>query len=110
MESKAIVWPYGAVNQQLEKLAQQAGFTFSFSLGRDGINQINDLTFKRTLMVDNATAEQLSETLLSILNSADKDLYKQPKHFVSMDLKQLSASTNTQSDQKLGDCYPISIA
>jgi len=102
VESKAIVWPYGAVNQQLEKLAQQAGFTFSFSLGRDGINQINDLTFKRTLMVDNATAEQLSETLLSILNSADKDLYKQPKHFVSMDLKQLSASTSTQSDQKLG--------
>ncbi|MDO7435979.1 poly-beta-1,6-N-acetyl-D-glucosamine N-deacetylase PgaB [Acinetobacter nosocomialis] len=102
VEPKAIVWPYGAVNQQLEKLAQQAGFTFSFSLGRDGVNQINDVTFKRSLMVDNSTAEQLSETLINILNSAEKDLYKQPKHFVSMDLKQLAASTNTQSDEKLG--------
>lgn len=102
VEPKAIVWPYGAVNQQLEKLAQQAGFTFSFSLGRDGVNQINDVTFKRSLMVDNSTAEQLSETLLNILNSAEKDLYKQPKHFVSMDLKQLAASTNIQSDEKLG--------
>ncbi|MFX6544569.1 poly-beta-1,6-N-acetyl-D-glucosamine N-deacetylase PgaB, partial [Acinetobacter baumannii] len=77
VEPKAIVWPYGAVNQQLEKLAQQASFTFSFSLGRDGVNQINDVTFKRSLMVDNSTAEQLSETLLNILNSAEKDLYKQ---------------------------------
>ena len=102
VEPKAIVWPYGAVNQQLEKLAQQAGFTFSFSLGRDGVNQINDVTFKRSLMVDNSTAEQLSETLLNILNSAEKDLYKQPKHIVSMDLKQLAALSNTQSDEKLG--------
>ena len=40
--------------------------------------------------------------MINILNFEELDLFKQPRHFVSMDLKQLTASTNTQSDEKLG--------
>lgn len=50
VEPKAIIWPYGAVNEQLEKLSQEAGFIFSFSLGRDGMNRVSDSTFKRSLV------------------------------------------------------------
>lgn len=99
---KAIIWPYGAVNEQLEKLAQQAGFTFSFSLGRDGMNRVGDSTFKRSLVVNNPTAEQLTEGMLNILNFEESDLFKQPRHFVSMDLNQLAAQANSQTDEKLG--------
>ncbi len=99
---KAIIWPYGAVNEQLEKLAQQAGFQFSFSLGRDGMNRVSDSTFKRSLVINNPTAEQLTEGMLNILNFEESDLFKQPRHFVSMDLKQLAAQQNTQTDEKLG--------
>ncbi|UGQ27536.1 poly-beta-1,6-N-acetyl-D-glucosamine N-deacetylase PgaB [Acinetobacter calcoaceticus] len=99
---KAIIWPYGAVNEQLEKLAQQAGFEFSFSLGRDGMNRVSDSTFKRSLVINNPTAEQLTEGMLNILNFEESDLFKQPRHFVSMDLKQLAAPQNTQTDEKLG--------
>ncbi len=99
---KAIIWPYGAVNEQLEKLAQQAGFQFSFSLGRDGMNRVSDSTFKRSLVIDNPTAEQLTEGMLNILNFEEADLFKQPRHFVSMDLKHLAAQQNSQTDEKLG--------
>ncbi|EYT26847.1 poly-beta-1,6-N-acetyl-D-glucosamine N-deacetylase PgaB [Acinetobacter sp. 1564232] len=99
---KAIIWPYGAVNEQLEKLAQQAGFQFSFSLGRDGMNRVSDSTFKRSLVIDNPTAEQLTEGMLNILNFEESDLFKQPRHFVSMDLKHLAAQQNAQTDEKLG--------
>ncbi|WP_031945137.1 poly-beta-1,6-N-acetyl-D-glucosamine N-deacetylase PgaB, partial [Acinetobacter baumannii] len=50
VEPKAIIWPYGAVNEQLEKLSQEAGFIFSFSLGRDGMNRVGESTFKRSLV------------------------------------------------------------
>lgn len=99
---KAIIWPYGAVNEQLEKLAQQAGFQFSFSLGRDGMNRVSDSTFKRSLVIDNPTAEQLTEGMLNILNFEESDLFKQSRHFVSMDLKHLAAQQNAQTDEKLG--------
>ena len=99
---KAIIWPYGAVNEQLEKLAQQAGFEFSFSLGRDGMNRVSDSTFKRSLVIGNPTAEQLTEGMLNILNFEESDLFKQPRHFVSMNLKQLAAPQNAQTDEKLG--------
>ncbi|HAV5546816.1 TPA: poly-beta-1,6-N-acetyl-D-glucosamine N-deacetylase PgaB [Acinetobacter baumannii] len=102
VEPKAIIWPYGAVNEQLEKLSQEAGFIFSFSLGRDGMNRVSDSTFKRSLVTNNPTAEQLTEGMINILNFEELDLFKQPRHFVSMDLKQLTASTNTQPDEKLG--------
>ncbi|MDX8273945.1 poly-beta-1,6-N-acetyl-D-glucosamine N-deacetylase PgaB [Acinetobacter pittii] len=99
---KAIIWPYGAVNEQLEKLAQQAGFQFSFSLGRDGMNRVSDSTFKRSLVIDNPTAEQLTEGMLNILSFEESDLFKQSRHFVSMDLKHLTAQQNAQTDEKLG--------
>ncbi|OCZ04954.1 poly-beta-1,6-N-acetyl-D-glucosamine N-deacetylase PgaB [Acinetobacter pittii] len=99
---KAIIWPYGAVNEQLEKLAQQAGFQFSFSLGRDGMNRVSDSTFKRSLVIDNPTAEQLTEGMLNILSFEESDLFKQSRHFVSMDLKHLAAQQNAQTDEKLG--------
>lgn len=99
---KAIIWPYGAVNEQLEKLAQQAGFQFSFSLGRDGMNRVSDSTFKRSLVINNPTAEQLTEGMLNILNFEESDLFKQSRHFVSMDLKHLAAQQNAQTDEKLG--------
>jgi len=102
VEPKAIIWPYGAVNEQLEKLAQQAGFQFSFSLGRDGMNRVSDSTFKRSLVINNPTAEQLTEGMLNILNFEESDLFKQPRHFVSMDLNQLAAQANSQTDEKLG--------
>ncbi|RSN97914.1 poly-beta-1,6-N-acetyl-D-glucosamine N-deacetylase PgaB [Acinetobacter pittii] len=99
---KAIIWPYGAVNEQLEKLAQQAGFQFSFSLGRDGMNRVSDSTFKRSLVINNPTSEQLTEGMLNILNFEESDLFKQSRHFVSMDLKHLAAQQNAQTDEKLG--------
>jgi len=102
VEPKAIIWPYGAVNEQLEKLAQQAGFQFSFSLGRDGMNRVSDSTFKRSLVINNPTAEQLTEGMLNILNFEESDLFKQPRHFVNMDLNQLAAQANSQTDEKLG--------
>ena len=36
----AIIWPYGAVNVQVEKIATQAGFPLSFSLGKDAVNSV----------------------------------------------------------------------
>ena len=90
------------MNEQLEKLAQQAGFQFSFSLGRDGMNRVSDSTFKRSLVIDNPTAEQLTEGMLNILSFEESDLFKQSRHFVSMDLKHLTAQQNAQTDEKLG--------
>lgn len=40
--------------------------------------------------------------MLNILNFEESDLFKQSRHFVSMDLKHLAAQQNSQTDEKLG--------
>ena len=59
VEPKAIIWPYGAVNEQLENCLKQALFFFQFR--RDGMNRVSDSIFKRSLVTNNPTAEQLTE-------------------------------------------------
>lgn len=74
------------------------------------MNRVSDSTFKRSLVIDNPTAEQLTEGMLNILNFEESDLFKQPRHFVSMDLKHLQHNKMLKLMKNLGSCYQNCIA
>ncbi|KAA8734362.1 poly-beta-1,6-N-acetyl-D-glucosamine N-deacetylase PgaB [Acinetobacter qingfengensis] len=96
-----MIWPYGAVTTEVEKIAHQAGLTFSFSLGNSGVNTVTDGTLKRMLMVDNPTEESIQEELLSLTHYHD-ELKIEPRHSLNLNLDGLVSSSVVQSDQQLG--------
>lgn len=97
----AVIWPYGAVNLQVEKIAEKAGLPLSFSLGKDSLNFPHDGTFQRGLAMGNPTVEELHEQMTSSLNYAALDHFDQMRS-VSIDLNQLQAPTLEQGNEELG--------
>lgn len=102
IDSLAIIWPYGAVNPQVEKIANEAGFPLSFSLGVDSLNHKNDGTFQRGLVMNNPSAEDINEqmTEFSDYKNVSKNM---PIRAVGIDLKQLKSKSNDEGNQKLGN-------
>lgn len=97
----AIIWPYGAVNTEVEQIAKNAGLPLSFSLGRSGINSVYDGTLKRLLMTDNPTAEGVRQELLGLVNYP-AGFSTEIRHSISLDLNDLATSTIAEEEQKLG--------
>ncbi|MCH7295510.1 poly-beta-1,6-N-acetyl-D-glucosamine N-deacetylase PgaB [Acinetobacter higginsii] len=100
IDSLAIIWPYGAVNQQVTEIANQAGFPLSFSLGTEKLNDSNDATFQRGIISNNPTAENLREQLTGFMKYGQRQAYE-PIRAVQFDLAQFSQD-NTQFNQQLG--------
>ncbi|WP_111860553.1 poly-beta-1,6-N-acetyl-D-glucosamine N-deacetylase PgaB [Acinetobacter sp. CFCC 10889] len=104
----AIVWPYGAVNIETEKLAQQAGLPLSFSLGTDAVNSVQDGTFQRGLAVNNPNSEDLYEQMTDSIHYKAFPLYE-PIRALSFDLGQFSTNYS-QADQQLGQILDLTNA
>lgn len=98
---KTIIWPYGAVTPESEKIAQEAGLPFSFSLGKSGINHISDGTLKRILVTNNSTAEELKQELSNLIDYQE-DLLIEQGHSISLGFDDLVGKTEDESNQKLG--------
>lgn len=104
----AIIWPYGAVNVETEKLAQQAGLPLSFSLGTDAVNHVQDGTFQRGLAVNNPNSEDLYEQMTDSIHYKAFTLYE-PIRALSLDLGQFSQNY-AQADQQLGQILDLTNA
>ncbi|ENX41018.1 poly-beta-1,6-N-acetyl-D-glucosamine N-deacetylase PgaB [Acinetobacter sp. NIPH 2100] len=100
IDSLAIIWPYGAVNQQVTQIANQAGFPLSFSLGTEKLNDANDATFQRGIVSNNPTAENLREQLTGFMEYGQRQDYE-PMRGLQFDLAQFSQDS-TLYNQQLG--------
>ena len=99
--AKAIIWPYGAVNAEVQQLAKKAGLPLSFSLGRDSVNDLGLGTYQRGLIIDNPTAEEIHEQLTTALNYTHlEDFY--PLRALSMNLSMFQANSKDAENEKLG--------
>ncbi len=101
-KTTAIIWPYGAVNGTAQDLAQQAGFTQSFSLGRSAISNVHDQTYQRVLIFDNPMPEEIHQQVQNIERGGDNVIMQQAR-MLSFPMQQLQAGTLAQSDAKLGE-------
>lgn len=101
IQTNTIIWPYGAVTPESEKIAKDAGLPLSFSLGRSGINSAHDGTLKRLLVTDNATAETLKEELLN-LTHYHEDLITDQKHSIQFSLDDLISQPTNDVNNNLG--------
>ncbi|PVZ88705.1 poly-beta-1,6-N-acetyl-D-glucosamine N-deacetylase PgaB [Serratia sp. S1B] len=101
MQVKAVIWPYGAVTPETEDIAKKAGLPISFSLGRSGINQINDRTYKRILMLGNPDSEGLQQELLNVVNYHE-DSKINIRHSLSIKLDDLIGPAGQYDDNRLG--------
>lgn len=104
----AIIWPYGAVNVQVEKIAMQAGLPLSFSLGKDAVNSVQDGTYQRGLAVNNPTVEDLYEQMTDSIAYGGLSLYE-PIRALSFNLHEFSADA-IHADQQLGDVLNLTSA
>lgn len=104
----AIIWPYGAVNVEAEKLAQKAGFPLSFSLGTDAVNRIHDGTFQRGLAVNNPSSEDLYEQMTDSIHYQNLVRYA-PMRGLTFDLGEFSQDYR-QADQQLGQVLDLTSA
>ncbi|WP_343595797.1 poly-beta-1,6-N-acetyl-D-glucosamine N-deacetylase PgaB [Acinetobacter sp.] len=98
---QTIIWPYGAVNAEVEQIAKNAGLPLSFSLGRSGVNSVYDGTLKRLLMTDNPQAENIREELLGLTEYSpptDTDI----THSIGLNLDDLMTATMPEEEQRLG--------
>lgn len=101
IDSLAIIWPYGAVSSQTEKIAEQAGYPLSFSLGIDSLNHKNDGTFQRGLVMNNPSAEDIRQQMTEFVNYSKQHNFE-PVRAMGLDLKQLEANSIEEGNQKLG--------
>lgn len=101
IQVKAVIWPYGAVTPETEDIAKKAGLPISFSLGRSGINQINDRTYKRILMLGNPDSEEVQQELINIVKYHE-DLKIDIRHSITIKLDDLVGATGQYDDQRLG--------
>ena len=97
----AIIWPYGAVTPEIEKIANDIGLPLSFSLGRSGINSVNDGTLKRLLITNNPDTEGLHQELINLINYPE-ELNPEVIHSIHLDLDDLSTLHLSEEEQKLG--------
>ncbi len=101
IQSSAIFWPYGAVTQESSDLAQQAGFTWSFSLGKKMSAAQDPVIHQRALIMENPTPEQIHELMVEFMRF-EVAPYKQSKRILNVDLGDLRSPNLAQSDEKLG--------
>lgn len=101
IQVKAVIWPYGAVTPETEDIAKKAGLPISFSLGRSGINQINDRTYKRILMLGNPDSEGLQQELLNVVNYHE-DSKINIRHSLTIKLDDLIGQSGQYDDNRLG--------
>lgn len=98
----AMIWPYGAVNGTAQDLAERAGFTQSFSLGRSAINHVQDESYQRVLIFDNPKSEEIHQQVQNIERGGDDAILQQAR-MISFPMHQLQAENLEQSDVKLGE-------
>ena len=101
IDSLAIIWPYGAVNPETTRIAAQAGFPLSFSLGVDTPNKKSDAIYQRGLVMNNPTAEDLHQQMTEFVNNQQLANYN-PIRAVTVDLKQFKSENVEQGNQILG--------
>ncbi len=101
INATAIFWPYGAVTQESSDLAHQAGFTWSFSLGKKMSAAQDPVIHQRALIMENPTPEQIHELMVEFM-SFEIAPYKQSKRILNVDLAALLSPSLAQSDEKLG--------
>lgn len=60
---RAVVWPYGAVNEEVAAIAREAGFPISFGLGDRHLNRVDQPStiFGRLLIMGNPTVIDIEE-------------------------------------------------
>lgn len=104
----AIVWPYGAVNVESEKLARQAGLPLSFSLGTDAVNSVQDGTFQRGIAMNNPNSEDLYQQMTDSINYKVLTQYE-PIRALNLDLG-IFSQNYTQADQQLGQILDLTSA
>jgi len=66
---RAVVWPYGAMNDQTRDIAKSVGLPISFSLDDDRINDVQNtgLPISRLLAFNSPTAVQLEQQIGNVL-------------------------------------------
>jgi poly-beta-1,6-N-acetyl-D-glucosamine N-deacetylase len=101
INSKAIFWPYGAVNKEAEDLAAQAGLPMSFSLGSVVTKADAKKTYQRALVMNNPRPEEIHNEMRDFLTNT-RSPYKQRKTFLRVDAADISSNSNDQSNEKLG--------
>ncbi len=101
INSLAIFWPYGAVTQESEDLAEKAGLPMSFSLGSMSTLADAGVTYQRGLIMNNPSPEMIHEEMMDFLTFARAD-YKQRKSFIRFDLAEMLSPNTQVFDQKLG--------
>lgn len=101
INSRAIVWPYGAVTGESEAIAAKAGLPMSFSLGKVLPVASSKNTYQRTLVMDNPTPEMLHQWMLEF-NDYSLAPFKQKKTLMRVDLTEMQTENNEQYNEKLG--------
>ncbi|MDE2421550.1 MAG: poly-beta-1,6-N-acetyl-D-glucosamine N-deacetylase PgaB [Gammaproteobacteria bacterium] len=69
VKPRAVVWPYGAMNDQTREIANSVGLPFSFSLDDDRINDVQNMSLpiSRLLVFNNPTAVQLEQQMSNVI-------------------------------------------
>ncbi len=69
VSARAVVWPYGAMNDQTRDIAKSVGLPISFSLDDDRINDVQNtgLPISRLLAFNSPTAVQLEQQIGNVL-------------------------------------------
>lgn len=101
-DMRAIVWPYGAVTANTTRIAVQAGYPLSFSLGKTVANAKEEGTYQRLLIMDNPTPEQIHSQVHNVFKHVDDPLYKSLR-MLSFDLAQIVTEDLNITDQNLGE-------
>ncbi|NHB57150.1 poly-beta-1,6-N-acetyl-D-glucosamine N-deacetylase PgaB [Acinetobacter sp. 194] len=96
-----VIWPYGAVNVQVQNIAAKAGLPLSFSLGKDSLNFPHDGSFQRGLIMGNPTVEEIHEQMTSTLNYTVYDSFNLMRS-VTFDLSDIQSPTYDEGNIKLG--------
>lgn len=109
IHTKAMIWPYGAVNQEVAEIAVQAGLPWTFSLGKSVANGLDTELYQRLLIIDNPTPEDIHSQVLNVFKGVDDPL-TQPLRVINLSLTEIYNENTTEktvtpyqhSDEKLG--------
>ena len=101
IDTKAIFWPYGAVNQEAEMLAAEAGLPMSFSLGSVVTKADAKKTYQRALIMNNPRPEAIHNEMRDFLTNT-RAPYKQRKSFLRLDVSDIASQTIDGANEKLG--------
>lgn len=95
----AVVWPYGAMNNQTREIAKSIGLPISFALGDESVNHVDQifLPISRTLISRSPKPTEIEQQIDSVLAS-------QPiiQRAIDVDLDQIYDTDAVRMDAKLG--------